>query len=215
MIKTVDGFANVCVVEHPLIQENLTLARRKDTGNRHFRLLLSEIAALMVYELTSDFPLNKVEIETPMQATTGHELATDITLVPILRAGLGMVDGVMQLIPRARIGHIGLYRDEATLQPVTYYSKLPVNVADSFVIVIDPMLATGGSVSAGVTTIKATGAQRIKMLCLVAAPEGMRRMLKDHPDVTVYTAAVDEQLDHQGYILPGLGDAGDRLYGTE
>lgn len=215
MISEVKGFPNVRVVNHPLIQQKLTYCRKKSTKNREFRLLLNEIAALMVYELTSDYPTCSVEVETPLKKMNGVELATDITLVPILRAGLGMTDGVIRLIPQAAVGHIGLYRNEETLEPVTYYNKLPPHVADSDVIVIDPMLATGGSVTAAVSVIKQTGARRIKMLCLVAAPEGMKRMLQDHPDVMVYTAAVDECLNDRGYIVPGLGDAGDRLFGTE
>ncbi len=215
MIQAVPGYPNVRVVHHPLIQQKLTYCRKKTTKNREFRQLLNEIAALMVYELTSDSPTCEVRITTPLKDMVGVELASDITLVPILRAGLGMTDGVVRLIPQARIGHIGLYRDEQTLEPVTYYNKLPQNVADSDVIVIDPMLATGGSVTAAISEIKRSGATRIKLLCLVAAPEGMSRMLAEHPDVLVYTAAVDECLNDRGFIVPGLGDAGDRLFGTE
>ncbi|MCG3136471.1 MAG: Uracil phosphoribosyltransferase [Phycisphaerae bacterium] len=215
MIRQFPGFPNVRLVSHPLIQQKLTTARKKTTKNREFRQLLNEIAGLMVYELTSDSPTRQVEVETPLQRTNGVELASEIILVPILRAGLGMTNGVLQLVPQARVGHIGLYRDEETLQPVTYYHKLPPNMDEAEVMVIDPMLATGGSITAAVTAIKQTGARRIKMMCLVAAPEGMKRMLDDHADVVVYTAAVDERLNERGYILPGLGDAGDRLFGTE
>ena len=214
MIVSVKEFPNVRLVNHPLIRQKLTLCRSKQTTNQTFRLLLNEITALMVYELASDYPTRRVEIETPLQKTTGDELATDVILVPILRAGLGMTHEVMQLIPRARVGHLGLYRDETTLLPIKYYSKLPPNLADSEVIVIDPMLATGGSLSAAVTLLKKAGARRIKLLCLVAAPEGIRRMLNDHPEIPVFTAAIDEKLNPRGFILPGLGDAGDRLFGT-
>lgn len=215
MIEQLAQYPSVRVVRHPLIHSKLTLCRRRQATNREFRTLVSEIAALMVYELTSDYPTRTLAVETPLGPATGVELAREITLVPILRAGLGMTEGVMQLIPQARIGHIGLFRDESTLQPVTYYNKLPRHLADSDVIVIDPMLATGGSLSAAVTAVKAAGAQHIRILCLVSAPEGIRRMAHEHPDVITYTAAVDDHLTAHGYIVPGLGDAGDRLFGTE
>ena len=169
----------------------------------------------MVYELTSDYPTKTVPIETPLEQATGEELDRQITLVPVLRAGLGMADGVLELIPQARVGHVGLYRDEETLQPVTYYCKLPADIAASDVILIDPMLATGGSAGAALELLKQHGASHLKVLCLVAAPEGLQHLLDTHPEVPVYTAAVDRCLDENGYIRPGLGDAGDRIFGTE
>lgn len=207
-------FPNLKIVRHPLIQEKLTRIRDRHTGSPEFRTLLSEIAELMAYELTADFPVRETKVRTPLAATTGAELARGVTLVPIIRAGLGMLEGIMRLVPQARVGHVGLYRDEETLEPVEYYSKLPRNVAETDIIVIDPMLATGGSCSATVTKLAEAGARRVRVLCLVVAPEGVQRMLEDHPPVTVYTAALDEKLDHRGYILPGLGDAGDRIFGT-
>ncbi len=170
---------------------------------------------LMAYELTREHGTESVEVMTPLGTARGAVLESHITLVPILRAGLGMADGILQLIPQARVGHLGIYRDETSLQPVVYYNKLPMDVAETEVILIDPMLATGGSSAAAVDAIKRTGATRIKMLCLVAAPEGIARMLQSHPDVVIYTAAVDSHLNEAGYIVPGLGDAGDRIFGTE
>ena len=188
--------------------------RDKRTGSRDFRALLSETAELMAYELTADFPVREVEVETPIAIATGARLAKGITLVPIIRAGLGMLEGIMRLVPQARVGHIGLYRDEETLKPVLYYKKLPKDIADTDVIVIDPMLATGGSCSAAVTMLKDAGARRVRVLCLLVCPTGVRRMMEDHPLVTIYAAAMDDRLDDRGYILPGLGDAGDRIFGT-
>ncbi len=205
---------NLKVMRHPLIQEKLTGIRDRRTGVREFRALLSEMAALMAYEITADFPVREIEVETPLAATTGAELARGVTLVPIIRAGLGMLEGIMRLVPQARVGHVGLYRDEDTLEPVEYYWKMPQDVAETDIIVIDPMLATGGSCSAAVSKLAEAGVQRVKVLCLVASPEGVGRMLEDHPLVTVYAAALDDRLDDRGYILPGLGDAGDRIYGT-
>lgn len=207
-------FPNLKVVRHPLIREKFTRIRDKRTGHREFRALLSETAELMAYELTADFPVREVDVETPLAVTTGVRLARGITLVPIIRAGLGMLEGIMRLVPQARVGHIGLYRNEETLEPVRYYNKLPKDIAETDVIVIDPMLGTGGSCSAAVTILKKAGVQRVRVLCLLVCPTGVGRMLEDHPLVTVYAAAMDDELDDRGYILPGLGDAGDRIYGT-
>lgn len=206
---------NLTVLDHPLIQHKLTLLRDKTTSTRDFKLLTAEIAMLMAYEVTKDLPTETVTIETPLEGMQGRVISDKkLTLVPILRAGLGMVDGVAQLVPTARVGHIGLARDEASLEPSRYYAKLPQGEHDRDFFVLDPMLATGGSATAAVTTLKAAGARRIRFLCIVAAPEGVRRMLEGHPDVRVYAAALDRGLNAQGYIVPGLGDAGDRLYGT-
>jgi len=202
------------VSAHPLIQQKLTRARDKQTNRESFRDLLAEIAALMVFEMTRDFPVTTVKVQTPLEEAAGAVLAADICVVPVLRAGLGMADGILHLIPQARVGHLGVYRNEKTLQPVAYFNKLPADIAKTRVIIVDPMLATGGSAVHAVNIIKQTGAREIQLLCLLAAPEGIRRMAADHPDVAIYTAAVDRELDHRGYILPGLGDAGDRLYGT-
>jgi uracil phosphoribosyltransferase len=206
---------NLTLLDHPLIQHKLTLLREKSTSTRDFKQLVGEIAMLMAYEVTKDLPTEPVTIETPLERMTGRMVSDKkLTLVPILRAGLGMVDGVSQLLPTARVGHIGVSRDESSLEPVRYYAKLPGGERDRDFFVLDPMLATGGSATAAVTTLKAAGARRIKFLCIVAAPEGVRRMLEGHPDVPVFSAALDRQLNEQGYILPGLGDAGDRLFGT-
>jgi uracil phosphoribosyltransferase len=208
-------FENLTVVRHPLVQHKVAVLRRAETSTKKFKELVDEIAMLMAYEVTKDLPLEDVEIETPLERTTGRRLAgKKLTVVPILRAGLGMVDGVVRLIPSARVGHIGLFRDHDTLEPVAYYFKIPPEPGARDFIVLDPMLATGGSASAAVSQLKDAGAARICFVCLVAAPEGVQRMLDDHPDVPVYAAALDRQLNEQGYILPGLGDAGDRLFGT-
>ena len=206
---------NLTLLDHPLIQHKLTILRDKRTGTRDFKQLVAEIAMLMAYDVTKDLPLEPVEIETPLEPMRGAQVAgKKLTLVPILRAGLGMVEGISQLIPSARVGHIGLYRDHESLRPVDYYFKIPGDVHDRTFLVLDPMLATGGSAVAAATALKKAGARRIRFLCLVAAPEGVRRMLADHGDLPVYAAALDRQLNEKGYILPGLGDAGDRLYGT-
>ena len=190
--------------------------RKTETGPKEFRELLEEIAMLMVYEVTRDLPLQDIEIETPICKMTAHELAgKKLGIVPILRAGLGMVEGVTRLIPACRVGHIGLYRDPQTLKPVEYYCKLPADAQDRELIVLDPMLATGGSASAAIGFIKARGCNHIRLVNLIAAPEGIARMQKDHPDVDIYVAGVDEHLNDHGYIVPGLGDAGDRLFGTK
>jgi uracil phosphoribosyltransferase len=212
---TADAFPNLTVLAHPLIQHKITLLRDRRTSTRDFKQLVNEIAMLMAYEVTKDLPLEPVDIETPLERTRGHQVAgKKLTLVPILRAGLGMVEGIAQLSPSARVGHIGLYRDHDTLEPVDYYFKIPSGEQDRDFFVLDPMLATGGSAVAAVTALKRAGAQRIRFLCLVSAPEGVRRMLEAHPDIPVYTAALDRGLNDRGYILPGLGDAGDRLFGT-
>ncbi|HUK21191.1 MAG TPA: uracil phosphoribosyltransferase [Gemmatimonadales bacterium] len=210
-------FPNLTVLDHPLIRHKLSILRDKRTSTRDFKQLVNEIAMLMAYEVTSDLPLAPIEIETPLERTTGVEVAgKKLTLVPILRAGLGMVDGISRLIPSARIGHIGLYRDHESLSPVDYYFKIPAGEQDRTFYVLDPMLATGGSAVAAVTALKSAGAgaRRIRFLCLVAAPEGVRRMLGVHPETPIFAAALDRELDQRGYILPGLGDAGDRLFGT-
>jgi len=209
-------FANLTVVDHPLIQHKLSILRTRTTPPREFKPLVSEIAMLMAYEATKELPLEEVEIDTPLEKTRGRHVAgKKVALVPILRAGLGMVDSIAQLIPNARVGHIGLYRNHDTLEPVDYYFKVPGNESDRFFFVLDPMLATGGSAVQAVNALKRAGAKRIRFLCLVAAPEGVTRMLSTHPDVMIYAAALDRGLNQQGYILPGLGDAGDRLFGTE
>ena len=205
----------VHVVTHPLVQQKLARVRSIETQSEDFRRLMAEIAMLMAYEITRDQTTRPVEVETPLGMAEGAVLESDITLIPILRAGLGMADGILRLIPQARVGHIGIYRDETTLEPVVYYNKLPSGVGRTEVILIDPMLATGGSCVVAVDAVKKTGASRIKLLCLVASPEGIERMRKTHPDVMVYTAAIDSHLDERGYIIPGLGDAGDRIFGTE
>ena len=205
---------NLILVNHPLIQAKLTKLRDKRTDRLQFRQILEELTALMVYEITRDFPVRPVEVETPFERTQGVELARPVVLVPILRAGIVMLDGVLALIPSARVGHIGLYRDPATLKPVEYFVKLPPNLSEALVIVVDPMLATGGSAVHAVRLVKERGAKDIRFLCLVAAPEGVRAMAQAHPDVPVYAAALDRELDSHGYIRPGLGDAGDRLFGT-
>ena len=208
-------FPNLTVLGHPLIQHKITLLRDKGTSTRDFKQLVNEIAMLMAYEVTKDLPTEPVTIETPLEIAEGRQVAgKKLTLVPILRAGLGMVDGIAQLIPSARVGHIGLYRNHDTLQPVDYYFKIPAGEEARDFFVLDPMLATGGSAVAAVSALKQAGARRIRFLCLVAAPEGVRRMLEHHPDVPVFAAALDRQLNANGYILPGRGDAGDRLFGT-
>ena len=209
------AFANLRVADHPLVQHKVAKLRAKDTPPRDFKALTNEIAAMLAYEATKDLPLESITIETPLETMKAmHIDGKKLALVPILRAGLGMVDGITQMVPNARVGHIGLYRDHDTLEPVDYYFKLPGAEPGTTFFVLDPMLATGGSAVHAVTAIKKAGATRIRFLCLVAAPEGVRRMLQDHPDVPVYAAALDRELNDKGYILPGLGDAGDRLFGT-
>jgi uracil phosphoribosyltransferase len=205
---------NVIVVEHPVIQTKLTELRDFATESRKFRALLNEIGSLMVYEVTRDWPTKPKLIQTPLEKMTGHALARPITLVPILRAGLGMTDGVLRLLPDARLGHLGVRRDEETLQPIAYYQKLPPDIAETEVLLIDPMLATGGSGAAAVSFLKKAGVASMRFVCLVAAPEGIQALHAQHPEVPIYCAAIDRQLNDKGYILPGLGDAGDRLFGT-
>ncbi|MBQ4289691.1 MAG: uracil phosphoribosyltransferase, partial [Clostridia bacterium] len=201
--------------DHPLVQHKLTIMRNQNTGSKEFRELLREIAMLMGYELTRDLPLEEVQIQTPICKTTGKRLAgKKLAIVPILRAGLGMVDGLLSLIPVAKVGHIGLYRDPETHEPVTYYCKLPKDVANRIVILVDPMLATGGSSSSALDKIKELGVSDVRLMCLVGAPEGVERIHRDHPDVPIYLAALDERLNERAYIVPGLGDAGDRIFGT-
>jgi uracil phosphoribosyltransferase len=206
---------NLTVLGHPLIQHKITLLRDKGTSTRDFKQLVNEIAMLMAYEVTKDLPTEPVVVDTPLERMEGRQVAgKKLTLVPILRAGLGMVDGIAQLIPSARVGHIGLYRNHDTLQPVDYYFKIPAGEEARDFFVLDPMLATGGSAVAAVAALKQAGARRVRFLCLVAAPEGVDRMQAAHPDVPVFAAALDRQLNENGYILPGLGDAGDRLFVT-
>ena len=205
----------VFVMDHPLIQHKLTYLRDKNTGSKEFRALVSEIATLVCYEATRDLPLEETEIKTPLVKTKTKVIAgRKLALVPILRAGLGLVDGVLTLVPAAKVGHIGLYRDHETLQPVEYYSKLPSDLPQRDVLVLDPMLATGGSAIDAISIIKRSQPKSIKFLCIIAAPEGVRALTQAHPDVQVYCAAVDDRLNENGYILPGLGDAGDRIFGT-
>lgn len=207
---------NVQVLNHPLIQHKLSIMRDKHTGTKEFRELLDEISMLMVYEVTRDLPTQEVTVETPLMSMQTYVLSGNaVGIVPILRAGLGMVGGIMNLIPNAKVGHIGLYRDPETLQPVEYYCKLPTDAEQRLLIVLDPMLATGGSASAAIGFLKQRGCNNIKLVNLIAAPEGVARVRKDHPDVDIFIAAMDERLNSHGYIEPGLGDAGDRLYGTK
>lgn len=207
---------NVFVFDHPLIQHKVSLLRDKNTNTKEFRELVSEIAMLMGYEVTRNMPLKEVEIETPVGiARTKVISGKKLGIVPILRAGLGMVDGMLKLLPMAKVGHIGLYRDPETLEPVEYYCKLPIDAEEREIVVLDPMLATGGSASAAIKYIKDKGVKSIKLMCLIAANAGIERINKDHPDVEIYCAAVDEKLNDHGYIIPGLGDAGDRLFGTK
>ncbi|MGI6169176.1 MAG: uracil phosphoribosyltransferase [Christensenellales bacterium] len=203
-------------IDHPLIQHKLSLIRDKNTGPKEFRELVGEISMLMAYEVTRNMALKEVEIETPVGMCKAKVLSgKKIGVVPILRAGLGMVDGILNLIPAARVGHVGMYRDPETLQPVEYYCKLPADVGERDFLILDPMLATGGSASATITLLKRRGARSVKLVCLVAAPYGIDVVRKDHPDVDIYVATVDECLNEHGYIVPGLGDAGDRLFGTK
>ena len=208
--------SKVCVFDHPLIQHKLSILRDKNTSVKEFRELISEIAMLMCYEATRDLPLEEVEIETPIAKAKVHRIAgKKLAVVPILRAGLGMVDGMVNMMPNVKVGHVGLYRDPETLQPVKYYFKMPPDISERDVIVVDPMLATGGSASAAISFIKETGAKRIKLMSIIGAPEGVAKMQHDHPDVDIYIAALDDHLNENGYIVPGLGDAGDRIFGTK
>lgn len=207
--------SKVQVMDHPLIQHKLTILRDKNTGTKDFREAVNEIARLMAFEVSRDMPLQDVEIETPLVKSIQKELAgKKVAIIPILRAGLGMVDGMLDLIPAAKVGHVGMYRDHETLEPVEYFVKLPSDINERQLLVVDPMLATGGSAIAAIDSLKKRGASTIKFVCLVAAPEGVEALEQAHPDVEIYTAALDESLDENGYIIPGLGDAGDRLFGT-
>ena len=208
--------SKVCVFDHPLIQHKLSILRDKGTSVKEFRELISEIAMLMCYEATRDLPLEDVEIETPVAKATVKRIAgKKLAIVPILRAGLGMVDGMVSMMPNVKVGHIGLFRDPETLEPVKYYFKMPPDIDERDVIVVDPMLATGGSASAAIQFLKNDGVKHIKLMCIIGAPEGVERMQKDHPDVDIYVAALDDRLNDHGYIVPGLGDAGDRIFGTK
>ena len=203
------------VLEHPLITHKLANMRKKDTSTKDFRQNLDEIAGLMAYEITRDVPTKEVLIDTPMGECRTFELAKDIVLVPILRAGLGMVNGICDLVPTVKVAHVGLYRDEETLEPHEYFAKYPKNMEDAVVMIVDPMLATGGSANAAITMVKRQGAKNIRLVCLVGAPEGVKAVSEANPDVDIYLAALDEKLNEQGYIVPGLGDAGDRIFGTK
>lgn len=208
--------ANVVIFDHPLIQHKLSILRDEKTGTKEFRSLISEIATLMCYESTRDLPLTDVDVKTPMGICHAKQVkGRKLAFVPILRAGLGMVDGVLNLVPAAKVGHIGLYRDPETAQPVEYYCKLPADIEEREVIVVDPMLATGGSAVDAITMIKKKGAANVKFMCIIAAPEGLEVLKKAHPDVDIYCAALDDCLNEHKYIIPGLGDAGDRIFGTK
>lgn len=208
--------STLTVVDHPLIKHKISLMRKTDTSTKDFRELAEEISLLMAYEITRDLPVQEVQIETPICKATGYEISgRAIGIVPILRAGLGMVNGITRLVPNAKVGHIGLYRDPKTHKPVEYYCKLPQDATERRIIVVDPMLATGGSAIAAVQFIKDRGCKDIKLVCLIAAPEGVKAMQEAHPDVDIYLAALDEKLNENAYIIPGLGDAGDRLFGTK
>jgi|SRR5690554_424467 len=206
----------VLVIDHPLITHKLTQIRKKETGTNEFRKIVNEIGGLIVYEITRDLELEDIEIETPVAPMTAKQLAGEkLVICPILRAGLGMVDGILQMLPSARVGHIGLYRDEKTLKAVEYFAKFPNKIEDRLVIIVDPMLATGGSAVSAIDMVKKRGTKNIKFVCLVAAPEGVRVLRKKHPDVPIYIAALDERLNEKSYIVPGLGDCGDRIFGTK
>ena len=206
---------NLIVIDHPLVKRDLTILRDKKTPNHQFRALLRRTASLMAYEVTRDLPIVTTEVQTPLEKTKGFKVEQPVVLVPILRAGLGLVGGFVEVLPSARVGHIGLYRDEETLKPVDYYFKVPKNLDKSLVLLLDPMLATGGSAATAITYLKKRGAHSIRLISLVAAPEGVRRVQKAHPGLKIYTCSLDRGLNSRGYILPGLGDAGDRMFGTE
>ena len=208
--------SNVCVFDHPLIQHKLSILRDKNTSVKEFREIISEIAMLMCYEATRDLPLEPVEVETPVAMAKCMRIAgKKLAIVPILRAGLGMVDGMVSMMPNVKVGHIGLFRDPETLEPVKYYFKMPPDIKERDAIVVDPMLATGGSASAAISFLKEAGVRHIKLMSIIGAPEGVRKMQTDHPDVDIYVAALDDHLNDHGYIVPGLGDAGDRIFGTK
>ena len=206
---------NLIIIDHPLVKRDLTLLRNRKTPSHQFRAILRRTASLMAYEVSRDLQMKEIEIHTPLEKTKGVVVDQQIVLVPILRAGLGLVGGFVEVMPNARVGHIGLFRDEATLKPVDYYFKVPRNLDTSLVLLLDPMLATGGSAEAAISYLKERGASTIRLINLVSAPEGVRKVRKAHPDVVMYTCALDRELNNRGYILPGLGDAGDRMFGTE
>jgi uracil phosphoribosyltransferase len=206
---------NLTIIRHPLIKRDLTILRDRTTDNHLFRATLRRIASVMAFAVTHDLKLTSGRVHTPLEITTGYRLADDIVIVPVLRAGLGLVDGFLELLPEARVGHVGLYRNEQTLEPVDYYSKFPRSLRRSLVLLLDPMLATGGSGSAAIAFLKKKGAGRIRFVTLLAAPAGVRRVAADHPDVRIFSCVLDRRLNQRGYILPGLGDAGDRIFGTE
>ena len=207
--------AKLVVLNHPLIDHKMSLIRDKNTSTKSFRESVGEIGALITYEITKDLETVEIEVETPIQKTIARQLKKQLVIVPILRAGLGMVNGIHDMVPSAKIGHIGLYRDEETLQPVSYYAKFPTDIVEGVVLVVDPMLATGGSATAAISELKKRGAKDVRFVGLVGCPEGVKRLQEDHPDVPIYLAALDERLNELGYIVPGLGDAGDRLFGTK
>lgn len=207
--------STLTVLNHPLIDHKMAIIRDKNTGSKEFRESVSEIGMLITYEISRNFKTIPINLETPMQKTTGYILAKPVVIVPILRAGLGMVDGIHKIIPTAKIGHVGFYRDEETLLPVEYFSKFPKNITKSTVLVVDPMLATGGSASATISLLKKRNVKDIRFIAIVGCPEGVKKLQEDHPDVAIYLAAMDSRLDEKGYIVPGLGDCGDRLFGTK
>ena len=206
---------NLIIIDHPLIKRDLTILRNKKTPNHLFRAVLNRTAQLMAYEVLRELKMEKIHVLTPLEKTSGYILKQPIVLIPILRAGLGLLNGFMEVIPEARVGHIGLYRNETTLQPIDYYFKVPKNISNALVFILDPMLATGGSAAAAAFYLKESGARDIRFVSLVAAPEGIKLMHKAHPDIRLYTCSLDRELNARGYILPGLGDAGDRIFGTE
>jgi len=203
------------IIEHPLIKRDLTILRDTETNNHLFRTTLRRISSIMAFTVTHDLRVKKTTVRTPLERTAGFMLADDVVIVPVLRAGLGLIDGFLDVLPEARVGHVGLYRNEKTLEPVDYYSKFPQGLRKSLVLLLDPMLATGGSAAAAITFLKRRGARRIRFVALVASPEGVRRVRATHPDVPIFAAVLDRQINASGFILPGLGDAGDRLFGTE
>jgi uracil phosphoribosyltransferase len=203
------------IIDHPLIKRDLTIIRNKTTDNHLFRTTLRRISSIMAFTVTHDLQLKTTRVQTPLEKTQGFVLGEDVVIVPVLRAGLGLIDGFLDVLPEARVGHVGLYRNEKTLEPVDYYSKFPQGLGRSLVLLLDPMLATGGSATAALTFLKRRGARRMRFVVLVAAPEGVRKVAKHHPDVPIFAAALDRELNNRGYILPGLGDAGDRMFGTE
>ncbi|HOJ37724.1 MAG TPA: uracil phosphoribosyltransferase [Ignavibacteriales bacterium] len=205
---------NFVIVDHPLVKKDITILRNKDTKTEQFRMAFRRVAALLAFEACKNFKLNEVDVETPLEKTIGYELGEDIILLPILRAGLSMVTPFLEIVPDAKVGHIGIQRNEETLEPMEYYFKAPSTVPESRILILDPMLATGGSASTAISFLKKRGAKTISLVCVVAAPEGIKRISKDHPDVNIYAATLDRELNDKGYILPGLGDAGDRAFGT-